>query len=189
MKVLCVLLGANCGSKSEYIEATKQLAEIIAKNNIKLIYGGGRLGLMGILADTVLEHGGNVTGIITHDLYETEAHLGLSDLCMVNSMQERKKEMMEISDGFIALPGGLGTLEEIFEIWNASKLNLHHKPIGLLNTENYFNKLIEFVDYSLDQKFLKEEHRQLIKVEKDPGKLINIMSEKCKNKIIKLGVE
>jgi uncharacterized protein (TIGR00730 family) len=175
MKALCVLIGASIGRNPAYLEATKQLGKEIAKRNIKLIYGGGRLGLMGILADTVLENGGKVVGVITKQLYEQEAHLGLSELQIVESMQDRKKIMVQFADGFVALPGGLGTLEEIFEIWNASKLKIHNKPFGLLNTDNYFNKLIEFVDYSIHEEFLKNESRDLIKISDNPISLLNAL--------------
>src|SRR3990167_1067887 len=167
MKALCVLIGASFGNNPIYLEAAKQLGKELAKRNITLVYGGGKLGLMGMLADTVLENGGRVIGIITKHLYEQEAHLGLSELKIVESMQERKKLMIELADGFMALPGGLGTLEEIFEIWNASKLKIHDRPLGLLNTDNYFNKLIEFVDYSIQAGFLKQESQELIKISGD----------------------
>ena len=178
MKTLCVLIGASFGRNLTYLETTKQLGKELAKRSIKLIYGGGRLGLMGVLANTVLENGGKVQGIITQHLYEQEAHLGLSELYVAKSMQERKKLMAKFADGFMALPGGLGTLEEIFEIWNASKLKIHNKPFGLLNTDNYFNKLIEFVDHSIHEEFLKQESRDLIKINDDPSVLLDIFTQK-----------
>jgi uncharacterized protein (TIGR00730 family) len=177
MKALCVFIGASFGHDPAYLEAAKQLGEELVKRNITLIYGGGKLGLMGVLADTVLSNGGLVIGITTKHLYAQEAHLGLSELHVVDSMQERKKRMAQFADGFIALPGGLGTLEEIFEIWNASKLKLHHKPLGLLNTHYYFNKLIGFVDYSIHEGFLKQAFRELIKISDDPITLLDMLKE------------
>lgn len=176
MKALCVFIGANTGKNTTYLEATKQLGKELAKRNIKLIYGGGRLGLMGALADTVLENGGQVTGIITNHLYEQEAHLGLSELKITESMQKRKKQMMQLADGFIALPGGLGTLEEIFEIWNAFKLKIHNKPLGLLNIDNYFNNLIKFIDHSVNQGFLSQKYRELIQISENSIALLDTLT-------------
>lgn len=175
MKAICVLIGASFGRTPAYLKATQQLGKELAERNIKLIYGGGKLGLMGILADTVLENGGKVVGVITKALYEQEAHLGLSELEIVESMQERKKRMVQLADGFIALPGGLGTFEEVFEIWNAAKLKIHDKPFGLLNIDNYFDKLIDFVDYSVNEGFLKQESRELVKVSHNPVTLLDIL--------------
>ena len=175
MKALFVLIGASLGRSPSYFEATKQLGKELVKQNIKLIYGGGRLGLMGVLADTVLENGGEVAGVITKQLFEQEAHLGLSELKIVESMQDRKKIMAQLADGFVALPGGLGTLEEIFEILNAYKLKIHNKPFGLLNIDNYFNKLIEFVDHSIHEEFLKKEYQEIIKISDNPTVLLNAL--------------
>ncbi len=173
MKSVCVFIGANIGENSAYLQATKALATEFAKRKIKLIYGGGKLGLMGVLADTILKNGGEVLGLITKRLYDEEAHLGLSELQVVDSMPQRKERMMQLADGFIVLPGGLGTLEEIFEIWNASKLKIHNKPLGLLNINCYFNKLIDFIDHSIQQGFLKAEHRDLIQIQENPVTLLN----------------
>lgn len=175
MKKLCVLVGANFGSKQSYFDETKRLGKEIAKRNITLVYGGGRLGLMGVLADAVLENGGKVIGVITKKLYTLEAYPNLTDLKIVNSMQERKNMMLQLADALMALPGGLGTLEEVCEFWNASKLKIHTKPIGLLNIDNYFNKLMDFLDYSVQEKFLKLEHRSLIKISNDIHLLLDSM--------------
>lgn len=176
MKKICVLLGANIGQHPAYIQAAKQLGYELCKRNITLIYGGGRLGLMGILADTILKQGGQVIGIITKSLYDKEAHLNLSELIIVESMQERKKLMMQLSDGFIALPGGLGTLEEIFEIWNAAKIDIHHKPLGLLNINHYFDKLLTFINHAIEEDFLKSEALSLIKISDHHSILIDLLS-------------
>lgn len=177
MTKLCVFIGANLGRNPEYHKMTKQLGKEIAKRNIHLVYGGGKLGLMGVLADTVIASGGKVTGVITKSLYHEEAHLDLSELQMVDSMQERKKIMIQLADGLIACPGGLGTLEEIFEVWNAVKIKLHNKPIGLLNTDNYFNKLLDFIDYSVKENFLTVESRELIKINDDPSLLLDAITK------------
>jgi uncharacterized protein (TIGR00730 family) len=173
MRSICVFVGASLGKNPAYLEATKQLGAELAKRNLHLVYGGGRLGLMGILADSVIQNGGTVTGVIPQVLHEREAHAGLSNLHIVNSMQERKKMMEELSDCFIALPGGLGTLEELCEFWNAAKIGVHKKPLALLNTENYFDKFLEFMDYSVDETFLKLHHRALIKVSTNPSQLLD----------------
>jgi len=175
MKTLCVLLGAGFGENPVYLKAARQLGKELAKRDITLIYGGGKIGLMGVLADAVLENDGKVIGVITKHLYQQEAHLGLSELQIVESMQERKKQMIQLAGGFMALPGGLGTLEELFEIWNASKLKVHNKPLGLLNVNNYFNKLIEFLDFSADEGFLKQEFQKLIKVSDNSIALLDIL--------------
>ncbi len=178
MKSICILLGSNIGNDPIYLLETQKIAEHIVNNNIGLVYGGGKLGLMGVLADTVLKFGGTVTGIITQELYNrSEAHLNLTDLVIVESMQERKKRMMQISDGFIALPGGLGTLEELFEIWNALKLRLHNKPIGLLNVNNYYTKLLEFVTHSSENSFLTQKQKEMILINKDSEILLNLLIE------------
>lgn len=175
MKSLCVFTGANCGKDSIYIEALKLLAQELAKRDIQLIYGGGKLGLMGILANTIIEKGGSTIGIIARSLYEEEAHLGLSKLHITETMQERKYMMTELADGFIVCPGGIGTLEEFFEIWNASKIKLHKKPIGIFNVNNYFDKLIEFLSYSIHEKFLEKEVLELIKISDNPGNLLDMI--------------
>jgi hypothetical protein len=176
MRSICILLGSNTGSNPAYLLETQKIAELIVTNNINLIYGGGKLGLMGVLADTVLQYGGNVTGIITQELYDrSEAHLQLTHLEIVESMQQRKHMMMNMADGFIALPGGLGTLEELFEIWNASKLRLHNKPIGLLNVKKYYNKLIQFINYSSKNNFLTEGQKKMIHIHKNSETLLKLL--------------
>lgn len=186
MKSVCVLLGSNMGSNPIFLAETKKIAEHIVNNQINLVYGGGNLGLMGTVADTVLTFGGTVTGVITEELYNrSEAHLNLTNLIIVESMQERKKRMMQLSDGFIVLPGGLGTLEELFEIWNASKLRLHNKPIGLLNTSNYYNKLLEFITHSSENNFLTQEQKEMIFIDNDAGVLLNLMIDSYNYKLRK----
>lgn len=178
MNTLCVFVSANFGRNPAYLEAIKQLAQGIAERNIHLIYGGGKLGLMGILANTVMENGGKVTGVITQSLYEQEAHLGLSKLHVVETMKDRKLMMADLADGFITCPGGLGTLEETFEIWNASKIDLHNKPLGIFNTNHYFDKLLEFIDFSIHEEFLHNKTRELICISDNACKLLDGISDK-----------
>jgi uncharacterized protein (TIGR00730 family) len=177
MKSVCVFTGAAVGNNRTYIEAAIALAEELAKRKINLVYGGGRNGLMGILADTVLKNGGNVTGVITHSLYEIEGHNKLTELHKIETMQERKLMMAQLADGFIALPGGLGTLEELFEIWNAAKIKIHAKPIGLLNTNNFYGKLLEMVAFIVKEGFATTTHQELLKIAGTPADLLSIMKE------------
>ena len=163
MKRICVFCGSSAGLRPEYSRAAVELGEELVRNDIALVYGGGRVGLMGKIAQTVLENGGEVTGVIPKVLAEREvAYTELIDLRIVSSMHERKALMAELSEGFIALPGGLGTIEELFEVLTWGQLSIHHKPCGLLNIEGYFNKLIEFVDHSVREKFIAKEHRNMI---------------------------
>lgn len=171
-------MGANMGVNPEYKAAAIELGKQIALRGHVLLYGGGRLGLMGVLADTVLENGGKVVGIITDHLYALEAHLGLSELQIVKTMQERKVNLINEADVFLALPGGLGTLEEIFEIWNAAKLGLHNKSIGLLNTNHFYYKLMRFVGVLVEEGFLEKESAELVKISDSVSWLLdNLLNE------------
>lgn len=170
-----VFLGANFGDNPAYLQKTKQLAMEIAKRQLTLVYGGGRLGLMGVLADAVLEQGGKVIGVMAAPLYEKEAHLGLPVLHVANSMQERKAMMAELSDGCIALPGGIGTFEEVFEYWSAIKIGIYNKTCGLFNINHYYDKMIDFLRHVVDEGFLSEEHLELIKVSDNPSDLLDLM--------------
>lgn len=175
MKSICVFMSANLGKTPAYWEVTKKLGLELASKSFQLIYGGSRTGLMGMLADTVLKSGGRVTGVMSKVLPGEETHLGLTHLHTVESMQQRKKLMGELADGFIIMPGGLGTLEEFFEFWNAAKLGLHDKPIVLFNIENYFNKFLEFIDHAVTEHFLQPVHRNILKVSNDPCQLLDVM--------------
>ncbi|MBB6521283.1 TIGR00730 family Rossman fold protein [Pseudoteredinibacter isoporae] len=176
MKKICVYCGSNPGKSPEYIEAARTLARELVKHNIGLVYGGASVGIMGEIADTVLESGGEVIGVIPQALVEKEvSHHGLTELKVVNSMHERKSMMAEISDGFIALPGGLGTLEEIFEVLTWSQLGFHQKPCALLNAKQYYSKLAEFLDHAVEQAFIKATHREMLMVEEDPIALLHTM--------------
>jgi hypothetical protein len=173
MKRLCVYCGSSSGARPDYILAARQLAKTMVSKDIDLVYGGASVGIMGEIANAVLEEGGNVIGIIPKDLFVKEvAHTGLTELREVASMHERKLLMAELSDGFIALPGGFGTFEEIFEIITWSQLGMHQKPCGLLNVYNYYDKLIEFLDHAVSEHFIKEIHRSIMLIEECPEILL-----------------
>lgn len=174
---ICVYCGSGAGAHGEYAEAAAVLGRVLAENNIELIYGGAGVGLMGIIADNVLRHGGRVTGVIPGLLAEKVAHKQLSELHVVESMHERKAMMMDMADGFIAMPGGLGTFEEIFEAVTWGQLKIHSKPCALLNVCGYYDKLIEFLDFAVDEKFIRQEHRETILVSSDPDELLRQMAE------------
>ena len=175
---LCVFCGTNAGERPEYGAAARELGKLLAQEGIELVYGGASVGIMGELADAVHEHGGHVTGIIPQQLMKKEeAHTGIPDLIVVASMHQRKSQMADMSDGFIALPGGIGTLEGFLEILTWGQLGIHTKPTGLLNVAGYFDALIRFLDHSVAEGFLTEEHRGMILVESDPARLLERMRE------------
>jgi len=176
MKRLCVFCGASMGRNPAYAEAARSLAKILATKGITLVYGGASVGVMGQLADAALEAGGEVIGVMPQELVNREvSHLHLSELIIVGSMHERKAKMAELSDGFIALPGGLGTLEELFEVLTWAQLRFHAKPCGLLNTNGYYDQLISFLDHSVDEKFIKPTHRQMIVLGDEPNALLKAL--------------
>ena len=165
--------GSSSGAKPDYVLAARQLAKAMVSKNIELVYGGASVGIMGEIADTVLEEGGNVIGVIPKDLFVKEvAHTGLTELREVASMHERKLLMAELADGFIALPGGFGTFEEILEIITWSQLGMHQKPCGLLNVDCYYDKLIDFLDHAVSEHFIKKIHRSILIVEECPEILL-----------------
>jgi uncharacterized protein (TIGR00730 family) len=171
---ICVFTGSRHGARSEYAEVAKQLGRDLVARNYGLVYGGGNVGLMTVIADTVLELKGHVTGVIPDSLVSKEvAHTGLTDLRVVNSMHERKALMAELSDGFIALPGGIGTMEEFFEVLSWAQLGIHEKPCGLLNVAGYYDPLMQFFDHAVAQDFIKAKHRALLLVESEPAKLLD----------------
>jgi uncharacterized protein (TIGR00730 family) len=176
MNRICVFCGTNPGSRPEYGEAARELGRILAEQGIELVYGGASVGIMGELADSAYEHGGHVTGIIPQQLMEKEAaHTGIPNLIVVASMHQRKSQMADMSDGFIALPGGIGTLEGFFEILTWGQLGIHAKPSGILNVAGYFDSLTRFLDHAVQEGFLTEEHRGAIIMESDPGRLLERM--------------
>ncbi|CCK82246.1 MULTISPECIES: LOG family protein [Desulfobacula] len=173
MKRICVFCGSSPGSEPEYIEMAVQLGKELSKNKIGLVYGGGSVGMMGVLADSVVKAGGEVTGVITKKLFEMEvAFTELSDLRVVETMHERKAMMAELSDGFIALPGGFGTMDEIFEILTWSQLNILQKPCGFLNVKGYYNKLIDFIDHMILHDFINKACRTIVQVDEHPTSLL-----------------
>jgi uncharacterized protein (TIGR00730 family) len=173
MKRICVFCGSNTGVKAAYAEAAKELARTLTRNKLGLVYGGGRVGLMGILADTVLEAQGEVVGIIPQGLFRKEvAHEGLTELRFVSSMHQRKAMMVEMADGFIALPGGFGTTEEFCEVITWAQLGIHNKPCGVLNIDGYFNLLLTYLDHSVQEQYLRPEHRSMVLESETPVYLL-----------------
>jgi uncharacterized protein (TIGR00730 family) len=174
LKRICVFTGSRHGSHPQYAEAARQLGRELVERNYGLVYGGGNVGLMKVIADAVLELGGRVTGVIPDSLVSKEvAHRGLSDLRIVQSMHERKAMMAQFSDGFIAMPGGIGTMEEFFEVLSWAQLGIHRKPCGLLNTGGYYDRLIEFLDQAVEHDFLKSKHRSLLILGNEPADILN----------------
>jgi uncharacterized protein (TIGR00730 family) len=173
---LCVFCGSSAGQDPVYLETARLLGEALARNGIELVYGGASVGLMGAVADAVLANGGHVIGVMPQALVDKEvAHMGLSDLRVVGSMHERKALMAELSDGFIALPGGLGTFEELFEVWTWAQLGYHKKPCALLNVAGFYDKLADFLDDVVERGFVKPIHRAMLIVKDDPASLIDAM--------------
>ncbi|MEQ1637757.1 MAG: TIGR00730 family Rossman fold protein [Methylococcales bacterium] len=174
MQRICVYCGSSNGKSPEYTVAAKQLGAELAKRDLGLVYGGASIGIMGIIADAVLDNGGEVIGVIPQVLVNKEVcHHHLTELKIVNSMHERKALMAELADGFIALPGGLGTLEELFEILTWAQLGLHQKPCALLNVQGYYDGLITFLDQAVTEQFVKPKHRVLLLLEECPDRIID----------------
>jgi uncharacterized protein (TIGR00730 family) len=178
IKSLCVFCGSSPGDRPVFAAAARAMGETLARRGIKIVYGGGNVGLMGVVADAALAAGGEVIGVIPEALFGKEvAHGGLTQLHRVHSMHERKTLMYELSEAFIALPGGLGTMEEIFEVLTWAQLGLHQKPCGLLNVDGYFDPLIAFVDGMVKRRFMKERHRGLVQTATTPEALLKRFEE------------
>ncbi len=178
MKNITVFCGSNSGFRAEYAEAAVNLARCLAERNIRLIYGGGNVGLMGIIADEVMRSGGEVIGIIPESLDKKEVgHRGITELRVVSSMHERKALMAELTDGFIAMPGGIGTFEEFFEILTWAQLGFHEKPCGILNVAGYYDGLLALCDNAVSEGFLRDVHRRLILDETDSVALLEKMRD------------
>lgn len=174
MKNICVYCGSNPGRQEAYSSAARALAQSLVDRNLGLVYGGASVGIMGLIADTVLQLGGRAVGVIPEALVRKEvAHKSLTELHVTQSMHERKTMMAELSDGFIAMPGGIGTLEEIFEIWTWAQLGIHAKPCGLLNAAGYFDALTTFLDHAVAEQFVKPPHRAILIVEQTPDVLLD----------------
>jgi hypothetical protein len=174
---LCIYCGSSPGARASYAEAATTCGLALAQRGIALVYGGGNVGMMGMLADAVLDAAGQVIGVIPHHLADKElAHPRATTMHRVASMHERKQLMADLSDGFIAMPGGIGTLEELFETMTWLQLGLHRKPIGLLNVDGFFDAMLSFLDHMVEQRFLKAEHRDLLLVDDDIGRLLDRMA-------------
>lgn len=180
MRKVCVFCGSRLGVKPEYKQAAIALGRALAKNKISLVYGGAAKGLMGVLADTVLSLGGQVIGIIPEVLAGREiAHHSLTELHQVETLHERKIKMFELADGFIALPGGTGTLDELSEILCLAQIGDHRKPIAILDVEDYYNLLFQLFDHMVKQGFLQKEYRRLLFSDSKPETLIQLMKDHC----------
>jgi uncharacterized protein (TIGR00730 family) len=174
MNTICVYCGSNPGLLPDYRESARLLGYEMAARGLGLVYGGASIGIMGAIADAVLEKGGRVTGVIPHSLATREvSHDGLDELIVVSSMHERKAKMAELSDGFIALPGGWGTMEELFEMLTWAQLGLHEKPCGLLNVASYYDTLYTFLENAIEQQFVKPEYRPMIMMDDSPTSLLD----------------
>jgi len=170
---ICVFCGSRSGTDPAYEVAARCLGQALAQANITLVYGGGNVGLMGVVADAALEAGGEVVGVIPEALMRREiGHPGLTKLHVVASMHERKAKMAELSDGFVALPGGTGTLEEFFEVLTWAQLGEHEKPCGLLDIAGYYGPLLAVFDHMVEKGFLKDHHREMLLLERDPTTLL-----------------
>ncbi|QNH79846.1 TIGR00730 family Rossman fold protein [Pseudomonas protegens] len=173
---VCVFCGASTGTNPLYREAAQALGRAIAERKLTLVYGGGAVGLMGIVADAALAAGGEVIGIIPQSLKDKEiGHNGLTRLEVVNGMHARKARMAELSDAFIALPGGLGTLEELFEVWTWGQLGYHHKPLGLLEVSGFYEKLSGFLDHIVGEGFVRAPHRDMLQISDSPASLLDAL--------------
>ena len=178
VKRLAVYCGSAAGSKAVFADATRATARAMVENGVELVYGGGRLGLMGLIADNVLELGGRVYGVIPSALVELEvAHEGLTELHRVETMHERKAKMTDLADAFLALPGGIGTLDELFEAWSWNALGYHAKPFCLLNVEGFWDGLIEFMDHATESGFLSQRRRSQLLVAETPEEALKLLDE------------
>ena len=173
MERICVFAGSGSGNRPEFAGAAARLGRLLAESELGVVFGGGHTGLMGHLADAALEAGGRVHGVIPEALWDLElGHEGVTQLEVVDSMHTRKARMAELADGFIALPGGIGTLEELFEVFTWAQLGLHRKPCGLLNATGFYDPLIRFLDATVEEGFLRDDQRQLLVVDGEPGTLV-----------------
>lgn len=178
MRSICVFCGSSSGDDPAYAAAAAEMGRQIARGGRRLVYGGGSVGLMGIVADAALGAGGQVVGVIPQTLVEREVgHRGLTEQHVVDTMHERKALMSELSDAFIALPGGIGTLEEFFEVWTWALLGVHAKPCGMLNAAGYFDPLLEFVNAAVRRGFLRSEYASLVLIDDSPGRLLDRLAQ------------
>ena len=174
MRSLCVFCGSSPGAQSAYADAARVMGRTLAERGIRLVYGGGHVGLMGVLADAAMAAGADVIGVITEGLQLREVgHKGLPELRVVPSMHERKAVMATLSEAFVALPGGAGTLDELFEAWTWTQLGIHRKPVGFLNTAGYYDPLLTFLDRAVAERFIRVDDRASLVVDIDPGGLLD----------------
>ena len=178
LQTVCVFCGSNPGHRPGYVQAARAFGCLLAERGLALVYGGGGTGLVGALADGALEHGGRVTGVMPEGLVAREAaHGGLTDLVVTQTMHERKALLAEHADAFVALPGGIGTFEELFEAWTWAGLGIHRKPVGLLNVEGYYDTLAAFLDHATTEGFLRADLREMVVVERSASALLARMAE------------
>lgn len=177
LRSLTVFCGSNRGTDPRFADGAHALGELMVERGIGLVYGGGKVGLMGVIADTVLAGGGHVTGIIPQHLWDKEVgHQELSELLIVGSMHERKLAMADRADGFIAMPGGVGTFEELFEVWTWTQLGIHEKPVGVLDVAGFYGPLLAFLDGATEAGFLGVAHRSDLKAFTDPAELVDALA-------------
>jgi uncharacterized protein (TIGR00730 family) len=177
MRSVCVFCGSSAGKDSRFAQAASEFGALLAKEGITLVYGGGHVGLMGILADAVLAGGGKVIGVIPRALWDREVgHRSLTELHVVETMHERKAMMASLAEAFVALPGGLGTFEEIFEVWTWAQLGIHDKPCGFLDVLSYYSPLLTFLDSAVDAGFVRSQHRAMAIVDGDAASLLKRMA-------------
>ena len=175
---ICVYCGSKPGDDPLFVDAARKVGRALAEHGIGVVFGGGRVGLMGALADAALAAGGDVFGVIPHKLQEAEiAHGRLTELFVVDSMHARKMVMAQLADGFIALPGGFGTLDELFEITTWNQLGYHHKPVGLLNVGGFFDLLLRFLDHAAQRGFVRPDHRAILHAAPDLSELLGVMAQ------------
>ncbi|HZF22025.1 MAG TPA: TIGR00730 family Rossman fold protein [Burkholderiales bacterium] len=177
MRRVCVFCGSNAGARSEYAEAARTLAAVLVERKLGIVYGGGNVGLMGVLADAALAHGGEVIGVIPQSLLDKEVgHRGVTELLVVETMHERKALMNDLADAFIAMPGGFGTLDEFFEVLTWSQLGFHGKPCALLNVAGYYDRMLAMLDHAVTERLLRPAHRELVIADTDPLRLLHRLS-------------
>ena len=189
IKSVCVFCGSRVGDNPAYALAASRLGTLLASKNIQLVYGAGNIGLMGLVADACLAANGKVVGVIPTKLVEKEvAHKGLTELIVVESMHERKALMAMKSDAFVALPGGFGTCDELFEILTWAQLGIHHKPIGILNTDGFFNPLLAWIDQMIDQGFVKQRFKELLLVAEKLDELMELVFKGSKIREVEIDI-
>jgi uncharacterized protein (TIGR00730 family) len=186
IRSVCVFCGSSAGNDSRFAQAASEFGALLAREGTTLVYGGGHVGLMGILADAVLANGGKVVGVIPRALWDREVgHRNLTELHVVETMHERKAMMASLADAFVALPGGLGTLEEIFEVWTWAQLGIHDKPVGFLDVDGFYAPLLAFLDHGVDAGFVRAPHRAMAIVDADGASLLQRMGEYQPPKVAK----